>query len=97
LVEGIMPIFFGFVVIFLLPATPEKLKFGFSAAEKEIAIRRSREAHNTEEAKFLPKLILTALLRPVFWILLAMNCAGHFLFSTVTNFLPAIILVCPFP
>ena len=43
-----MSVGFGFVVFLLLPSSPEKLRWGWSTAEKEIALRRYREAFNVE-------------------------------------------------
>ena len=46
--SGVMSVFSGIVIFFLLPASPEKLGRGFTAAEKEIALRRYREGYNVE-------------------------------------------------
>jgi hypothetical protein len=43
-----MSVFFGFIILFVLPSSPERLRWGFSAAEKEIGLRRYREAFNVE-------------------------------------------------
>jgi hypothetical protein len=55
---------YGFVVLFLLPPVPEKLKRGFSAEQKDIAVRRSKEAYNTLDAKIDLKQLLKLLKDP---------------------------------
>jgi hypothetical protein len=59
-----MPVGFGFVGSFILPASPERLRWGFSAAEKQIALRRYREAFNIEGTGVRPAQILKALKDP---------------------------------
>ena len=49
---------YGFVIFFLLPPVPEKIKWGFTEEQKEIAKRRTREAFNVEDAKINPRLLL---------------------------------------
>lgn len=56
--SGVITITYGFVVLFLLPPVPEKVKWGFSQEQKEIARRRTLEAYNVEDAKIHPKHIL---------------------------------------
>jgi hypothetical protein len=55
---GLMSVGWGFVVILLLPASPENLRWFFNAQEKEIALRRYREAFNIERTKVSLKIIL---------------------------------------
>lgn len=93
LIEGIMPVAFSIVVMLLLPATPEKVRFGFSAAERQLASQRSLRSHNSPDAKLEWKKILTPLFEIHFWLITIMGCAGHFCLSSFANFLPAIILV----
>lgn len=40
-----MSVAFSVVVLVVLPPLPEKLKRGFSEQEKQIALRRQRDAH----------------------------------------------------
>lgn len=40
-----IPIGFSVIVLLVLPPLPEKLKWGFTKEEKEIALRRQKEAH----------------------------------------------------
>ena len=93
LIEGIIPCAFAFVVLVLLPASPSTLRFGFSREEKELAIRRSRQAHNTAEARLEIKKIPLVLLSPHFWLFVIIGCGGHFCTSSFSNFLPAILNV----
>lgn len=93
LIEGILPCAFAFVVLFLLPASPESLRFGFSPEEKALIIRRARTSHNTSEAKLQMKKIPLVLMTLHFWLLLAIACCGHFCIGSMSNFLPAIIEV----
>lgn len=48
----------------LLPPVPEKLRFGFSQEEKEMAIIRSQEAYNTVDAKIAPKQLVALVKDP---------------------------------
>lgn len=93
LIEGIMPCAFAFVVLFLLPASPETLKLGFSEEEKALVVRRARNAHNTSEARLQVRKIPLILLSVHFWLLLGIACCGHFCVGSMSNFLPAIIEV----
>jgi hypothetical protein len=65
--SGVMSVGFGFIVLLLLPASPEKLRWFFNAQEKEIALRRYREAFNIERTKVSPKQILTTFKDPKAW------------------------------
>lgn len=80
LIEGILPCAFAFVVLFLLPDSPESLRFGFNPEEKALIIRRARSAHNTSEAKLQIKKIPLVLMSLRLWLLLAIACCGHFLY-----------------
>lgn len=48
--SGVVSASYGFVVLFLLPPVPERIKWGFNEREKEIARRRTVEAYNVEDA-----------------------------------------------
>lgn len=95
LIEGVMPCVAAFLVLFLLPDSPETLRLGFTAEEKDLAIRRSRRAHNTSEARLELKKIPLVLLSLHFWLMLGIACCGHFCVGSLSNFLPAIIQVFP--
>jgi hypothetical protein len=55
---GLMSVGWGFVVMILLPPSPENLQWFFNAQEKEIGLRRYREAFNIERSKVSPKILL---------------------------------------
>ena len=61
---GAINIACGFIVMSLLPPVPEKVKFGFTAEEKEMSIQRSKEAYNTLGAKVKPKQLLALVKDP---------------------------------
>ncbi|KAF2650411.1 MFS general substrate transporter [Lophiostoma macrostomum CBS 122681] len=91
LVEGILPIAWGFVVLIFLPSTPETVQGIFTAAEKNIIIRRSRSAHNTGDDTIRFKAILEVLTSPVFWLTTGMNCGVNLTTGSLANFLPPIL------
>ncbi|KAF2457083.1 major facilitator superfamily domain-containing protein [Lineolata rhizophorae] len=93
LIEGVIPMGWGFVIILMLPKTPEKApKLYFTQEEKEVIIKRSRAAKNTGESKIQLKLILKLLLDPKFWMLSCVDMGQHFCVSSLSNFLPAILV-----
>ena len=65
-IEGLVPIVWAFVILLLLPSTPETVRWFFNSEEKEIVIKRSRAAHNTGEVKVIPKLVFKVLKQPQF-------------------------------
>jgi hypothetical protein len=73
---GLMSVGWGFVVFLLLPASPEKLPRFFNAKEKEIALRRYREAFNIERTKVSPKTILKTFKDPKAWFY-SMSCSPY--------------------
>ncbi|KAJ4288035.1 hypothetical protein N0V90_012051 [Kalmusia sp. IMI 367209] len=91
LIEGVIPIGWGFVVAALLPGTPETVRGIFTPSEKEVIIRRSRSSHNTGDSKIKIKALLEVLQNPVFWALTFMNCCIHITTSSLSNFLPPIL------
>lgn len=91
LIEGVIPIGWGFVVAALLPGTPDNVRGIFSSAEKDIIVRRSRAAHNTGDSKIRLKAILQVLMDPTFWMLVGINAGIHFSVDSLPNFLPAIL------
>ncbi|RYP46677.1 hypothetical protein DL768_007149 [Monosporascus sp. mg162] len=90
-VEGLIPIIWAFAVWALLPPTPEKVRFGFSEAEKKQIVTRSRASHNTGNGTIRPKLIIKLLLDPKFWMTTAINCGNHFCANALQNFIPALL------
>lgn len=57
----------AFVVRAILPPVPEKIRWFFSEKEKEIAIRRSRQAFNVPHSKLSPTHLLLVLKDPKIW------------------------------
>jgi hypothetical protein len=57
----------AFVVRIILPPVPEKIRWLFSEEEKEIAIRRSREAFNVPNSKLSPTHLVFVLRDPKVW------------------------------
>ncbi|KAK4961534.1 hypothetical protein LTR10_002024 [Elasticomyces elasticus] len=93
LVEGILPIACSFLVFFLLPKTPEGASPRiFTETEKAMMVRRSRAAQNTGESSVRYKLLLKLLADPLFWMLNVMGMALHYCTSSLSNFLPAILV-----
>ncbi|KAH8597715.1 major facilitator superfamily domain-containing protein [Bisporella sp. PMI_857] len=92
LIEGILPMAGSFIVMIFVPPTPETARFGFSAAEKELAARRAARSHNDPEAKLEWRKALLGLKDVHFWLLTIIACSGHYCISSLGNFLPDIIL-----
>ncbi|KAH6658034.1 putative pantothenate transporter [Truncatella angustata] len=90
-IEGLVPMVWAFVILILLPSTPETVKWYFKAEEKEIVIRRSRAAHNTGESKIIPRLIFKVLTQPQFWMVALIDSGSHFCTTSFSNFVPDII------
>ncbi|KAL1647057.1 hypothetical protein SLS58_002827 [Diplodia intermedia] len=91
LIEGVVPVAWAAVVATLLPSTPERIRWGFSAAEKEAVVARSRAVHNTGDSTIRPKLILRLLADPKFWMVVLVDSGAHFCTSSLSNFTPAIL------
>ena len=73
---GAISIGYGFVIFAILPPVPEKLKWGFTTEQKEIAIRRSKEAYNILDAKINPRQLLWLFKDPkiYFYGMRALDC-----------------------
>lgn len=93
LIEGILPISFAFIVLIFLPASPSEVRLGFNGIEKDELVRRSKRSHNTLTSQIQLKKILELLTSIHFWLFALLYCASLFTISTLSNFLPAIILV----
>ncbi|KAH9995003.1 putative pantothenate transporter [Xylariaceae sp. FL0662B] len=91
LIEGIAPISFSFVVLFLLPTSPSGLRWGFSAEEKMHVQRRSARSHNSSDARLDYKKIHKILFEPHFWLFVLIVCGAAFCHTSFSNFLPDII------
>lgn len=84
---GVVTVGFGFIVIFLLPPVPEKLNRGWTSDEKAIAIRRSREAFNSSDAKIQLKQIVALLKDPKAWFLSKHLTTDFFMSLTIIKHL----------
>ncbi len=93
LIEGILPIGASIFVFLLLPASPQSARFGFTEADKKLAVERSRLAHNNLEEKLDIKKIYKPLLSLSFWGFILISCCAHFATSSFSNFLPLIVKV----
>ena len=93
LIEGIIPIACAFIVYVMLPSNPEQRHFLFTRAEREVAIKRSRAAHNAADAKVRWKLLYTPLIEIRFWLIVVIGSCNHFGVGTLQYFIPSILLV----
>jgi sugar phosphate permease len=91
LIEGFMSIGFAFVVFIFLPPVPEKVKWGFTADEKRIALARSQQAHNTLDAKLSTGKILANFKKPLIYFIIAAYSGTVSALTSLTNFLPSIV------
>ncbi|EHK44574.1 hypothetical protein TRIATDRAFT_200050 [Trichoderma atroviride IMI 206040] len=91
LIEGVLPIGFAFIVLAFLPASPSEVRYGFSEAEKDELVKRSKRSHNSSEVRVQPKKILELLLSIHFWLFTILYCTALFTISSLSNFLPALI------
>ncbi|PWY68991.1 putative pantothenate transporter [Aspergillus sclerotioniger CBS 115572] len=91
IVEGCITVAVGVFVLFVLPPVPEKLRWGFTSAEKEMAIRRSREAFNADNARIVPRQLL-ALGRDgkIYFYIILYSCTNVNL-AALSGFLPIFI------
>jgi Major Facilitator Superfamily len=91
LIEGIMSTGFAFVVLTMLPPVPEKVRFGFTADERRIAIARSVEAYNTVGAKINKSHIAALFRQPLIYIFMAAYSGIIVALSSMSSFLPSIV------
>ncbi|KAL6890523.1 MFS general substrate transporter [Trichoderma evansii] len=91
LIEGILPVAFSFIVFAFLPASPSEVRYGFSDAEKEELMKRSKRSHNSSEVRVQPKKILELLKSIHFWLFTLLYCASLFTISSLSSFLPALV------
>ncbi|KAK4182953.1 putative transporter [Podospora australis] len=91
LIEGVVSVGFGFLVFFILPTTPERVKRWFTPSEKEIALRRTREAFNIPDTR--PNLgQLKATLRDTkTWFYSVMNGCASISQAAWASFLPVLL------
>ena len=91
LVEGCMSMGFGILVIIFLPPVPEKVKFGFSADDRRMAIVRTQQAHNTPGAKIRWKSVPSAFADPMLYIYTLLLIGTQVCLSSLSSFLPALV------
>ncbi|KAH8705207.1 putative pantothenate transporter [Talaromyces proteolyticus] len=91
IVEGAITIAVGVFVYFILPPVPEKLRWGFSQAEKDMALRRSREAFNSENASVVPHQLLALLKDLKMYLYILLYSCTNVNLAAVAGFLPIII------
>ncbi|KAK4223101.1 putative transporter [Podospora fimiseda] len=91
LVEGVVSVGFGLVILFLLPTTPERVKWGFSKDEKKIAMRRTEEAYNVPNAKPNGAQFVAALKDPKTWFYSVLNACASISQGVWSNFLPILL------
>ena len=76
----------------LLPTSPAKARtWLLTEHERDVAVQRSKRAHNTSEARLELKKVPHVLLSWHMWLMIIIGCGGHFCLSSLSNFLPAII------
>ncbi|KAK4234664.1 putative transporter [Achaetomium macrosporum] len=91
LIEGVTSVGFGVVLALLLPSTPERVKRGFTAEEKEIALRRTREAYNVPHTRPNLRQLIAALRDPKTWFYSILNGCTSMNQAAWSQFLPIII------
>ncbi|KAN0119246.1 MFS general substrate transporter [Hyaloscypha variabilis] len=91
LVEGIISIGYGIVVLILLPPVPEKIKYGWTADEKRLAIIRTQQANNTPGAKIRWAEVLPAFKYPMLYVYTFLLIGTQVCLSGLSSFLPALV------
>ena len=91
LVEGIISIGYGILVLCILPPVPEKLRWGFTADEKRLAVIRTQQAHNTPGAKIRWKEVIPTFRAPMLYIWTILLVGTQCGLSGLSSFLPAIV------
>ncbi|KAK3987285.1 putative transporter [Cladorrhinum sp. PSN332] len=91
LIEGVVSVGFGVLILFLLPTTPERVKWGFSKEEKKIAMRRTEEAFNVPNAKPNSAQFFAALRDPKTWFYTVLNACASISQGVWSNFLPVLL------
>lgn len=91
LIEGILPAGWAFVILFLLPPSPDKVHRGFTESEKKLLMQRAARSHNTGGKKIKPKVILKVLMDPQWWLFAGIQSLLFMCGNTTANFLPSIM------
>jgi MFS family permease len=91
LVEGVITIGIGVIVLIALPPVPERVRWGFSADEKRLAVIRTRSANNTPNATFRWHQVSKTLASPPLYTYAIIFSANQIALNAQSSFLPAIV------
>ena len=91
LIEGIIPTAWAVFILLILPTSPYKVKRGFSEAEKQVLVQRSKTSHNSPKNSVKPRLILQLMKDPQIWLLTAIMCGLGACGSSTGYFLPTVM------
>ncbi|KAL1962679.1 hypothetical protein VTN77DRAFT_9313 [Rasamsonia byssochlamydoides] len=91
LIEGVISALYGFVVLFSLPPVPERVKWGFTAREKEIAKQRTAKAYNVENAAVNWKHLIVLAKDPKVYFSVVIYCCINVSLAAFSSFLPVVI------
>ena len=91
LIEGCLPLAFGIFLFFALPAVPEKVGWGFTKEEKELAIERTIAAKNTPNVGVNWHGIGQSFKEPQLYVICVIYFVVLWASSSFSNFLPAIL------
>lgn len=91
MIEGCLSIGVGIFAFLVLPPVPERVKFGFTAKEKAIAIQRSIEAYNKLDAKVNMKKILPNFKKPIVLGFMVTYACLNFTLGSLSSFMPSMI------
>jgi MFS family permease len=91
LIDGIISIGYGLIVIVFLPPVPERLRYGFTSKEKELAVVRTRQANNTPGAKIRWTEVLPAFKHPMLYVYTFLLIVTQVCLSGLSSFLPALV------
>jgi sugar phosphate permease len=91
LVEGLISAVFGFLVLFALPPVPERLRWGFSAEEKIMAVVRTWQANNTPHATVNFRKLLVPFKWPILYVWIVLYACTQIAVTSLSSFLPTIV------
>ncbi|KAK0614839.1 putative pantothenate transporter [Bombardia bombarda] len=91
LIEGVVSVGAGVVMVFVLPPAPENIKRGFTKAEREIALRRTKEAYNVPHTTIHLKQLLAVLKDKKILFYCLLNGCTSISSTAWSQFLPVIL------
>lgn len=91
LIEGVLSIGCGLVALFILPESPDKIKFGFSADEKRLALIRLQQANNTPHERIRWKSVPGAFKNPMWIVYTVILACTQVALGGLSSFLPSIV------